>query len=93
MDMGTRFLLREFLDAHDITPNALSVETGKGLSRNSIYNLVTGEQPTSVRLSSLDVLIPVLRKMTGKRVTVADLIVYQDEQDPLFDTTSGGGAA
>jgi hypothetical protein len=85
MDMTTRFLLGKFLSARDITPNALSVETHGKLSRNAIYNLANNEQPTSVRLSSLDVLIPVLRKMTGERVTVGDLLVYADEQDALFD--------
>lgn len=88
MDMPTRFLLGDFLERHDITPNALSVKTQGKLSRNSIYNLVNGDRPNSVRLSSLDVLIPVLRSMTGKRVTPGDLLVYADDQPELFEESS-----
>ena len=91
--MGTLWTLKEFLDAHEITPNALSTRTAGQLARNTVYNLVR-KQPKRVELKTFNVLITTLEKMTGEEVSISDLITYQPdphsafskEQDFLFES-------
>lgn len=71
--MPVQWKLKSYLDDHGITPYRLSQMVG--ISRNSIYNLTSG-QPTNVYFETLGELIPALRKLTGKQTSVCDLLEY-----------------
>ena len=75
--MPTRMKLKTFLATHNISVYRLAQETKGQLSRTSLYNLTSETSPPKgVLFETLDVLIPVLRKMTGKQVQIHDLIDY-----------------
>lgn len=76
--MPTRWKLKEFLDDHSITVYALAQKTEGKLSRNALYHLAS--RPKGIQFETLDVLVPILSEMTGKKLTVADLLEY-DEGD------------
>ena len=74
--MPTRWKLDSFLKAHDITVYALAQKTEGRLTRTTLYNL-TNKRPKRIEIETLDVLIPVLTGLTGKEVTVHDLLEYE----------------
>jgi DNA-binding Xre family transcriptional regulator len=74
--MPTKWKLKEFLEHHDITVYRLAKETGDQLTRNTLYNLTTKE-PKRIELNTIDVLIPALEQLTGKRVELSDLLEYE----------------
>lgn len=76
--MGVRWKLREFLDAHDITPHQLALEIESKLSQRSVYSLANA-RTSGVRFDTLETIIPALRELTGKPVNVQDLLEYQDD--------------
>lgn len=78
--MATIWKLREFIDQHGITPNALATRTRGRLSRNAIYNLANPKEPPKrLEVATLDTLIPALREMTGEPVEITDLLEYRPE--------------
>lgn len=77
-DMGVRWKLREFLDAHNITPHQLAVKTDGKLSQRSVYSLANS-RTNGVRFDTLEAIIPVLKELTGKPVQLTDLLDYSDE--------------
>ena len=81
--MATLWKLKSFLDEHGLSANAVSERTKGKLARNSVYNLL--KAPRSVRLETLDALIPALEEMTGQRVSVTDLLEYEPDDGPLDD--------
>lgn len=80
--MATTWKLKSFLEAHNLNANAVSERTKGKLSRNSLYNLLKSN-PRSVRLDTLDTLIPTLEAMTGRSVSVTDLLEYEPLEDDL----------
>jgi hypothetical protein len=78
--MPTRWKLREFLEAHNITPYRLAQETAGQLGMKSIYNLVKEPPPDRLRIRTFDVLIPALERLTGEAVQVSDLLDYERAQ-------------
>jgi hypothetical protein len=76
---NTRWKLREYLEAHNLT--ALTVETEAGLGQNSIYRLLKADGPALVNRATFSSLIAALRTLTGQPVTVTDLLEYR-EPDP-----------
>lgn len=75
--MPTRWKLKEFLDNHGITVYALAQKTEGKLSRNALYHLAS--HPKGIQFETLDVLVPVLSEMTGSKVSVADLLDYEED--------------
>lgn len=78
--MPTRWKLKEFLADHDITVYKLAQETDKKISRNSLYNLTGYPPPTRIAINTFDVLIPALRKLTGEKVVISDIMPYEEPQ-------------
>ncbi len=75
--MSTQWRFKEFLDEHNLKPAAVAQAAEGQLSRNSVYTLARGAE--AVRFETLDVLLPVLSKLTGSNVEVSDLIAYEEE--------------
>jgi DNA-binding Xre family transcriptional regulator len=76
--MGVRWKLREFLDAHDITPHQLALKIENKLSQKTVYSLANA-RTGGVRFDTLETIIPALRELTGEPVKLSDLLDYQDE--------------
>jgi DNA-binding Xre family transcriptional regulator len=76
--MGVRWKLREFLNAHDITPHQLALKTENKLSQKTVYSLANA-RTGGVRFDTLEAIIPALSELTGKNVTVQDLLEYQPD--------------
>lgn len=86
--MATIWKLRELIDKHNVTPNALSERTRGRLSRNAVYHLASTKQaPKRLEVGTFDALIPALRELTGEPVEVADLLEYRP--DPPRKSASG----
>lgn len=85
--MGTRWRLKEVLEARGITGYRLAKTTKGRLSKTQIYTLLNTERPGALYLDTLDTLIDALAEL-GHEVTYNDLLEYQHG---LFD--SSGGAA
>lgn len=74
--MPHRWRLKEFLAENDITPYRLARELSGKLSQNSVYNL--SHEPKFIKIETFDVLIPALRDLTNKNVTINDLLVWEE---------------
>ena len=85
--MPTRWKLKSFLDANDITVYKLSMKTEGALSRNTLYSLTGDKPPTRLEIKTLDVLIPALRALTGKDIEVSDLLEFED-----YKSVKGGNS-
>ncbi len=68
--------VKEVLEAHDLNAFALVNETHGRLSHNTVYALARGEQKR-IALDTLLEVISALRKMTGKSISVCDLLEYE----------------
>ena len=66
-----RWKLNDYLDRHGLNPHQLVTATG--LSTRTVYPMTAGS-PTRVDLRSLEVIIFALRKLTGERVELTDLL-------------------
>ena len=84
MTYTTQWKLKTFLDAHGITPYKLSKLTHGKLSRTSVYSL-SSDRVEAVKLDSLAAIIPALSELTGRQVTVSDLleVVPQGQREAL----------
>jgi DNA-binding Xre family transcriptional regulator len=74
--MPTRWKLKELLVENDITPYRLGAESA--VSANTIYKL-TRKAPARVDMATLSLIIPALRRLTGKPINVQDLMEYTDD--------------
>jgi len=74
--MAVRWKIKEFLEAHSITPYRLMKDTG--LSQGTVYRLANNDF-NSVNAEIIDAVVKALRKLTGKPVDVSDLLEYQEE--------------
>jgi DNA-binding Xre family transcriptional regulator len=74
--MPTRWKLKEFLDDYNITVYALAQKTEGKLSRNALYHLASN--PKGIQFETLNVLVPILSEMTGQKLSVSDLLDYED---------------
>ena len=81
--MATHWRLRNVLAEHNLRPATVAAATEGRLSRNSVYALARGAE--AVRLETLDVLLPTLRRLTGKDLGVSDLIVWEPDPVPQVD--------
>jgi hypothetical protein len=69
--------LKPFLDRHNVTAYRLVQETKGHVAQRTVYGLARGEM-TDARLTTVASLITALRTLTGKPVTVSDLLEYQE---------------
>ena len=81
--MATQWRLKNVLAEHNLRPAVVAAATEGRLSRNSVYALARGAE--AVRLETLDVLLPTLRRLTGKDLEVSDLIVWEPDPVPQVD--------
>lgn len=81
--MATHWRFGDFLFERNIRPSAVAQATEGRLSRNSVYALARGAE--AVRFDTLNVLLPVLRRLTGEDVAVGDLIVWEPDPVPQMD--------
>lgn len=73
--------LRPLLEAHNLRPRDVETEAirlGYTFGKNTIYRVLSGEGPTNFNRDTLTAIIGALRKLTGKPVSVGDLLEYQD---------------
>ncbi len=73
--MPVRWTVKEYLEAHDITPYRFMKESG--LAQGTAYRLVNGDT-RNLNADTLDAAIRALRSLTGERVEIADLLEYQE---------------
>jgi DNA-binding Xre family transcriptional regulator len=73
--MPLRWKVREFLDMHGVTPYRLMAATG--LAQGTVYRLARNEA-TSVNTETLELVLVALRKLTGKKVELQDLLVFEE---------------
>lgn len=66
-----KWTLKEHLDKHGVTPHQLAMKAG--LSVNTVYPIARGEAKR-VDLQTLDRVIDALDGLTGKRLSVCDLL-------------------
>lgn len=77
MVMPIRWLIRPLLERHDVTPYRLMKESG--LAQGTVYRLVRGETST-LNVETLDRVMTALRRLTGEKVEIQDLIVYESPE-------------
>ena len=78
--MPLKWKLKQFLEQEGITAYRLADETHGKLSQNGVYRLTSGDLK-GIRFESLEVVLPALSKLSGKRVSVHDLLEYVYEED------------
>jgi len=67
--------VKEFLEAHDISAYRLMKEAD--LAQGTAYRLANN-RASGLNLQTLDAVIEALRRLTGKRIRLADLLEYQE---------------
>ena len=78
---STRWKLRALLDSENISAYTLARTLSEQTRPNTIYRLVRpGKEPCRVDLSTLTLVVSGLRKLTGKRIEVGDILEYVDER-------------
>ena len=70
-----RWKLNDYLDRHGLNPHQLVTATG--LSTRTVYPMTAGDS-TRVDLRSLETVIFALRKLTGERVELTDLLELEE---------------
>lgn len=82
--MPVRWKVYEILEAHDISVYRLMKESG--LAQGTVYRLVKGDTST-VNAETLDRVMTTLRRLTGERLQISDLIEYDEPgtRHGLFD--------
>lgn len=75
-----RWKLREYLEIHGITAYQLGKEMGGQTRMPNLYRVMSAaEGPSRVDLDTLGEIIEVLRRLTGKKVSVCDLLEYPND--------------
>ena len=74
--MPVRWKVKQFLDAHQLTPYRLMKESG--LAQGTVYRLVNGDTQ-NLNATTLDATIRALRTLTGNEVDITDVLEYQAE--------------
>lgn len=74
--MALAWKVKEFLEAHNVSAYRLMKEAA--IAQGTAYRLANN-QAGGLSLETLDAVIGALRRLTGKRVGLADLLEYRDE--------------
>jgi DNA-binding Xre family transcriptional regulator len=69
--------LKDLLAAHDIAPYRLARESG--MHAPSVYRMLRGTGTKAVTRETLATIISALRTLTGKSISVCDLLEYVEE--------------
>ena len=85
-----RWKLRDYLDRHGLNPHQLVTATG--LSTRTVYPMTAGDS-TRVDLRSLETIVFALRKLTGERVELTDLLELEEPEAELDLTALIRGAS
>jgi DNA-binding Xre family transcriptional regulator len=72
-----KWRLKTLLEEHDLTAYKLAHESGIAVA--SLYTLLRGEGAKNVARGTLAKLISALRRLTGKPISVCDLLEFTDE--------------
>jgi DNA-binding Xre family transcriptional regulator len=75
--MALAWRVKEFLEAHGISAYRLMKEAD--LAQGTAYRLANN-RANGLNLETLDAVIEALRQLTGKRVLLADLLEYQEDE-------------
>lgn len=76
--MPVKWKLPDFLEANGIKPYTLWKEIGTDINIKSVYNLTnTAKPPTSVNFQTINLLLPALERLTGKQVSMGDVMEYE----------------
>ncbi len=75
--MALAWKVKEFLEIHGISAYRLMKEAG--LAQGTAYRLANN-QAGGLSLETLDAVIEALRRLTGKRVLLTDLLEYQEDE-------------
>jgi DNA-binding Xre family transcriptional regulator len=75
--MALAWKVKEFLEAHNVSAYRLMKEAG--VAQGTAYRLANN-QANGLNLKTLDAVIEALRRLTGKRVLLADLLEYQEDE-------------
>lgn len=75
--MALEWKMKEFLEAHNVSAYRLMKEAG--LAQGTAYRLANN-RAKGLNLETLDGVISALRRLTGKRVFLADLLEYQEDE-------------
>ena len=79
--MPTRLRLKTILESNSISIYALQKETerlGNKVSYQSLHALASNPEPGSIRLRTLDSVLLALRSLTNKRLTICDLLEFEE---------------
>jgi hypothetical protein len=76
--MEIQFKLKNFLEANQVTPYALAQKMGT--AHPTIYRLLRSTTPRQYSADMLAGVIAALRTLTGKPVSIADLLEYKEEE-------------
>ncbi len=71
-----RWRIRQYLTAHSLSAYDLDRALGRKLSPRTVYALARNEHK-QIRLETLDKLMTALEELTGKPVSLKDLLEYQ----------------
>jgi predicted transcriptional regulator len=71
--------LKPLLEQHDLTVYKLAQESGIAIPW--LYNLLRGEGAKNANRGTLERLITTLRRLTGRTISVCDLLEYTDTDD------------
>lgn len=71
-----KWKLKDYLDAHDLTPYKLAQVSG--LAKNTVYSMARGEAEGN--LKTLETVIKTLREITGEQVELGDVIEVIDDE-------------
>lgn len=74
-----KWKLKTYLEENGVTPHALALESK--LSLNSVYPAVRGTAER-VSLATLDRMLAALDQLTGKRVSLADVLERDEDNQP-----------
>jgi DNA-binding Xre family transcriptional regulator len=74
--MPVRWKVKQYLEAHNLTPYRLMKESG--LAQGTVYRLVNGDTH-NLNASTLDATIKALSSLTGEHVDISDVLEYQRE--------------
>lgn len=75
--MALEWKVKEFLEAHNVSAYRLMKEAG--LAQGTAYRLANN-QANGLNLNTLDAVVEALRRLTSKRVILADLLEYQEDK-------------
>jgi DNA-binding Xre family transcriptional regulator len=79
LTMPVHWKVKALLDKHGISVYRLWQESG--LAQATVYRLARGDTG-SLNADTINGLMQALRRLTGEQIEIADIIEYQDPEEP-----------